>query len=165
MALPAMTAERLLPLGRHRATLPELHLRFVVEAPQRARRQLIFDALAVYAELTWALLPGARLWVDGGFVTHKQEPPNDVDVAIVLDPTVALPVETTEEVVLPLLTMQGVTYVKPAPGGYVERLQPFGGLIDGFLALDELDRQFWAGWWSRHEGSEDRKGFVEVVAT
>jgi hypothetical protein len=160
VVLPAMTEDGRLPEGRHEATLDEIRERFVEEAPNRARRDLIFRALLVYADIVRSLFPEARLWINGGFVTHKSEAPKDVDVVIVSE----APDTVTIEQVAPLLTLQGVASEQPRLG--IERLQPVGGLVDGFFAnasmSDLLD--YWDGQWSRVNGAPDteRKGYVEV---
>lgn len=160
LVLPAMTEEGRLPAGRHQATFDDLRQRFVEEAPNRARRELIFRALLVYADIVRSLLPEARLWINGGFVTHKPEAPKDIDVVIVSE----APATVTIEQVAPLLTLQAVASERPKLE--VERLQPVGGLIDAFFAnatvRDLLD--YWDGHWSKVNGAPDteRKGYVEV---
>ena len=67
------------------ATLNELYETFVEQAPFRPRRELIFRALSLYAELVWQESPEARLWIDGGFATHKVwEAPEDADVVVIV---------------------------------------------------------------------------------
>lgn len=157
------------------ATMDELSDRFVTAAPYSVARQRLLSTFRIYADLVWSLLPGARLWVDGGFVTHKSwAAPQDVDVVIVA-PLPELETLTADQQasLCTLLTLQGVASAQPP--GQMERLQPMGGLIDGFVIVDQStspdhpDLDYWFDMWSRVKGAPGagspatRKGFVEVV--
>lgn len=152
----------------YRATMSDAHDLFVVQAPYREARQRIFDALQVYAACVWGVLPQARLWIDGGFASHKDwEAPEDVDVAIVVDD-----INTTERaqlVTAGLLTLATVS----AKIGDVElpefsRLRPMGGLVDSYLAT-RTTRDVYRMQWSRVRGPDREiiegvlKGFLEVT--
>src|SRR4051812_43816270 len=76
--LPDLTADGRLPVGRHETTLEELLERFVETAPNPERRLLLYRALVLYVDFVRVVFPGARLWIDGGFVTHKPEAPEDI---------------------------------------------------------------------------------------
>lgn len=160
--LPPMTPEGRLPVGRHPATLEELRERFVDLAPNSERRNLIFRALLLYIDVIAPYFPDARLWINGGFVTHKPEAPADVDVVIVSDPAPSLTVAEVASV----HTLHNVTSTTE-PFVAVERLQPFGGLIDGFVASPRIPEvlAFWEDQWSKVKDGTDteRKGFVEVI--
>ena len=167
VAIPPSVAGALgydiLPLGRHVATFDEIRAKLVDGAPHSDARRLIFDALVVYADLVWRLLPTATLWVDGGFVTWKPDPPHDVDVLIVVEPTT--PVVSVDDLA-PLLTHREVNYELPIRG-FVSRLQPMGGLVDGWLTSsgNQDMMSFWDGWWSTLEdvGTGELKGYLEVT--
>ena len=142
--------------------MPEIYATFVMGAPHQARRALIYSALSVWTQLVWDLLPGSSLWVDGGFVTLKPESPKDVDVVILTPP--GTPIVGVDRL-HPLLTMENVSYNLPdGTVGGLQRLQPMGGLVDGFLvpATDGNKVAFWDGWWRRVKGSSDVKGYLEV---
>ena len=83
MGIPALTAEGHLPPGRHASDLAELKSVFVDQAPHREWRQGIYSALEAWLGLVLPYVPGALLWIDGGFVTHKSEAPKDVDVVVI----------------------------------------------------------------------------------
>lgn len=121
--LPAMDGI-FLPIGRHPATLKEIQQRFVVEAPHSQHRSAIFHALMAWAVQVWNLLPTARLWVDGGFITHKEEPPKDVDVALLVRRSELAALGDSEWAILDGLLTDGSSGV---------RVQPMGGLVDGFM--------------------------------
>lgn len=76
-----------LPQGLHAATLEEIDERFVAAAPFTDRRRIVFDAFQLWHGVVSGIVPGARFWVDGGFITHKSwAAPSDVDVTVMLRP-------------------------------------------------------------------------------
>lgn len=123
-----------MPVGRHPATFAEIHEAFVVNAPFRPRRELIFRALTLYADLVGEVYSTARLWIDGGFVTLKQwAAPEDADVVVVV-PLAEYVAKAGAESNLPLLTLQGVFSTKP--NASTAKLHPMGGLLDSFIQPD-----------------------------
>lgn len=163
--IPNLDASGNLPPGRHEASLAEIKAKFVDGAPHPGRRALIFRMLELYAELVWDLLPGATLWVDGGFVTHKADEPHDVDVVVVADPVVASAVPI--EKLVPLMSLHRVSMEQPRPVG-LWKLQPMGDLIDGFFTTsdDSAALAFWDRMWSQvnPKTGSGYKGYLEVVA-
>lgn len=150
----------------YEATLVELFGAFVENAPFPEARQEIYEALRFYAKLVWRRFPHARLWINGGFTTHKPwAAPNDADV-VVLVPEDEFDVEDLGDIA-PFLTLQHVNVARP--GFSASRIQPMGGLIDGFVVADNAANQFiWGDTWSRLKGpdgnliADARKGYVEV---
>ena len=72
MSIPAVSgAYAVLPPGRHRATLDEMRSYFVDGAPFPEERRIVFKAFEAWLAQMSALIPSARYWIDGGFVTHK----------------------------------------------------------------------------------------------
>lgn len=176
-----------LPPGRHIGTWAELEATFVDGAPQRAQRQLVFRALRLWATMTWQLLPSARLWIDGGFVTHKSAAPFDADVVMVVQPGELAKVDNqiqreqralaeaqrlgrplpkcpTTVRFFGLLTLAGVA---TSNFGHVPLVQPFGGLVDGYFASenDSAALNYWNAQWSNGEdpAHTGTKGYVEVI--
>jgi hypothetical protein len=147
--------------GRHKATVTTVRRLFVEQAPYRSDRELIWEAFGVYHAQVLRLLPSARFWVDGGFVTHKDwAAPKDVDVCLIAQ---ADEIAAAGVALMPLLTdASGAT-----------RIQPMGGLVDSFITVPRPDPDcntaYWAHQWSRVQdlnGNEDasrRKGYVEVI--
>lgn len=164
---PSLDARGRLPDGRHSCSLEELRARFVEQAPKGiAQRQRIWRAFEVYVDLVRRRIPGARLWVNGGFVTHKADPPSDIDVVIIV-PAAWSPKSTQEQQdVKTLLTLQGAD-LGSALSAAGARLRPMGGLVDGFLARDDDFPQldYWDHQWSSVNGAATtaRKGYVEVT--
>lgn len=149
----------LLPPKRHKATLAEVAELFVERAPFSDDRAVVWDTFLVYRRRVLALLPSARFWIDGGFVTHKTwAPPKDLDVVILAPPA---EIDAVELELDPLLTD---IHADP-------RHQPMGGLIDGFLcALGSGESTaYWSHTWTRVTDCQGElvpgevKGYVEVV--
>ncbi|KAA9151506.1 hypothetical protein F6B41_18020 [Microbacterium lushaniae] len=150
-----------LPPGQHAATLDEIEERFVDAAPFTDERRIIFDAFRLWHGIITTVVPSARFWVDGGFVTHKPwAAPSDVDVTVMLRPDDLNNLTPQEQQRLdPMFTKHGPP-----------RQQPMSGLVDAFVCLrGDVDKTlYWREHWStvldesrvKIEGT--RKGFVEV---
>lgn len=162
--LPPINADGRLPPGRHTTSWAEVHDVFVSQAPHTQYRKRIFQALRLYSAEVSDLLPGSRLWINGSFVTYKDVPPRDVDVAVVAtaEHISAHPFER----LAPLWTLQNVWTAQP--NSYLRRLQPCCGLVDGFVLSDDetaaLD--FFDGLWQQVRDDDGAsKGYLEVVTT
>jgi hypothetical protein len=165
MTIPATAGPYgLLPTGRHACSIDEVEQHFVVDAPFPDERRRIFDAFLVWAGGVGALLPGARCWIDGGFVTHKTwAAPQDVDVVVfaTADAVNALR-ESDQQLLMSMMTQHG---------SGTARVQPMAGLVDGFLGLrNDPDRTlYWRNLWSNVKDSDGskvdavQKGFLEVT--
>lgn len=168
MAALTINADGLLPVGVHAATLADVETAFVKGAPFEPERQLIFDALKVYASQVWQRFPDAKLWIDGGFITLKAwAAPKDVDIAVVVpDPGDYDPDGTVDD--WPLWTRMRVSVEGSSVGAI--RMQPMGGLVDGFFVAGNKpgSLRYWQALWQRlrlpdQPDQPDAKGFVEVV--
>lgn len=164
--IPQLTTAGLLPNGRHLTDLPEIEDIFVTRAPNARVRKRIFRAFQLYVDILEEILPTGTLWVDGGFCTYKPDPPNDIDLVIVAEPSLL-----TGQAVLDLaslLTLQSVSSYMPSL--QAGRLQPMGGLIDAFLMRRgaAAEEQYWDGVWSSVKGPNGKpimgatKGYLEV---
>lgn len=168
--IPRLTKDGLLPRGRHAATMAELEACFVFGAPHPAERDLLWRAAATHMRVARQTLGPVTAWVDGGFVTHKAIAPKDVDVVYVL-PGAQLDTAFVADAprVLALLTLKDMIIGQPS-AGWLDRLQPVGGLVDAFVAVEESAQQlsYWDGLWSSvkdHDGNivdGAIKGYVEV---
>lgn len=159
--LPKLNEHGFLPAGRHQAQMADIEKLFVTGAPHSAHRRRIFTALELYADRCREYFPEARLWVDGGFVTHKSEPPKDVDVVVVAS---AVSPGVTEDQALTLMTLTEVSAKHQSESVAAARLQPFGGFVDGFIISGSpANQNFWHDFWQGVRDSEHRKGYVEVL--
>lgn len=170
MALPAWNESGLLPPGTHKADLPDIYERFVLDVPASGRdqRELLFGALTTHLRLIARIIPAGIAWIDGSFVTRRESPPpEDVDVVIRpadWDAVSALPTEGRARLYT-LMTLQDVAVADPAL--WFSKLRPVGGLIDAYLCRPRQEAT-WHDTWSRvtdTRGAVIRgraKGYAEV---
>nr|WP_229480316.1 hypothetical protein [Mycolicibacterium mageritense] len=156
--------------------MAEVRQRFVDEAPTgRDRRALIADVLGVHVALIRRLFDDAdiRIWLDGGFITHKRwKAPRDADL-VVLVPGVHI-AKADQGPAIPLWTLADVHALRGARGSTIvtPKLHTGLGLTDAYVAASDLPAQVdsWRRRWSTVNGPDGRevagmsKGFVEVVA-
>lgn len=185
--LPALDpATGFLPPGVHPCSWVELEQVFVEDAPHTEHRRRRLHALEVYVDCVDEILPGSTLWVDGGFVSHKADPPFDIDVLVKAKPgawAALMKLVTAEQQAFAAWAQKGqqgyppktprltqlsglMTHqdVRVGDGEYFPRIQPFGGRVDGFIfpadlrhALDNFRRD-----WMVDAATGAKKGFVEV---
>lgn len=154
---------RLVP-GRHRTTLLEIEKFFVADAPCAVHRKSVFAAFTIWVDLLRDLSPTAILWINGGFATYKTEPPKDVDVAALISKTEMN--SWTEDQQMSFDSL--LTTIRPDGS----RLQPMGGLVDGFYAVrGDIDQSVvWHDSWSSVymngvKSAGESKGYLEVRLT
>jgi hypothetical protein len=170
MALPPLDADLRLPPGRHAASLAEVESLFVVAAPNQPRRRHLWTAMQLHMREMLDTFGPAVVWIDGGFVTHKKEAPEDVDLVYVV-PGAELDraFQRDSRKVLELLTLKDLIIGDPGPLG-LQRLQPVGGLVDAFVVAAELPQglAYWDWAWSLVKASDGsivpgaQKGYLEV---
>lgn len=147
--------------GRQRTTLADIEDFFVKQAPFTERRQVIFRAFLSWIDVLRSLCPNVILWIDGGFVTYKDVPPKDIDVAAILAKSDLNSMDQDQQnTFMTLMTSDG------ADGA---RVQPMGGLVDGFFSIrGDVDQTVvWHNTWSAVyvDGAEvvgELKGYLEV---
>lgn len=169
MSLPDLTADGRLPPGRHVAALDEVEAIFVDRAPCRLHRALIWRAALLHMNMMCARVGACSAWIDGGFVTQKAEEPHDIDIVYVA-PTAAIEHAASTDFagLLHLVTLKDLIIGEPS-AGWLDRLQPVGGLVDAFLVPEVPERlDYWDQTWSRVKGpdgllvADAEKGYVEV---
>jgi hypothetical protein len=169
VSLPDWTDDGLLPMGVHPAGMDAVYERFVLDAPNRLHRELLFGALQTYMRLLQRLIPAGRMWVDGGFSTRKGTAPHDVDVVVHPDDwdSLASLGERDQTDLLGLLTHQDIIVGSFDPPQWWARLQPVGGALDAFLCYPGQE-EVWYSTWASVKGPDGYiipgavKGFVEV---
>jgi hypothetical protein len=159
-----------LPVGTHTATLEEIYDAFVDQAPFQKERDLIFRALSVYLDILRMRFTDPRVLLNGGFTTHKSwAAPKDVDLAIGLNNAEFKSAYHPDN--HSLVTLADGAVNQPQKGMQLVKLQPMGGLVDGYLFPARLANmaRYWEDHWSKvkdEHGNEivgARKGFVEVT--
>ncbi|MFE4305687.1 DUF6932 family protein [Streptomyces sp. NPDC056891] len=165
--IPALTESGLLPPGRHAASMREIREIFVEQAPHADHRRRIFRAFELYSDMIRDILERGTFWVDGGFCSHKAAPPEDLDLAVLIDSSLPL-TDKDHERLIPLFTLQGVQAGQPQV--WANRVQPMGGLIDSFPVVAGIPEQeeYWDATWSKVKGPDGElvpgavKGYLEV---
>lgn len=79
MALDFPVGQDRLPPGLHRATLAEIRGALVEAFPGSKTRRPIFDSWTLLRQAIRRIIEPEREWVDGSYVTRKQNP-GDVDL-------------------------------------------------------------------------------------
>jgi hypothetical protein len=167
MALPPWNQAGLLPPGAHRAQLRDLYERFVLDAPGREHREVLFAALDVHLRLLQGLVPAGKAWIDGSFATRRALPPEDVDIVVHPADWEAFGRLSGKQKarLYGLLTLQDVWATEPVVA--ISRLQPVGGVIDAFLCHPGHEAT-WDAWWSAVTDGDGKvvrgstKGYAEV---
>jgi predicted nucleotidyltransferase len=144
LVLPAFNEEGDLPLGVHRATLPEVLERFGQGSVQRCT---VADRLNRIYQLVTSTGHLARFVVFGSFVT-AEEHPNDVDIVLLMEDTFNL-ASVTDEAALVFQHMEADAHFG-ASVFWVRR----SGAIGGEQAMIEY-------WQVRREGGQ--RGIVEII--
>jgi hypothetical protein len=157
--LPLGADGRLAP-GRHVTDWRTVRDVFVANAPHSAHRATIYRALQAWLNSMRVLLPsGGVAWMNGGFITHKPEPPKDADVVL-------------------MVQLADLNALSPADGLLLSSqltnrsagTQPMGGLVDAFIAErgDPQGERIWDGFWSAVKAADgsilagESKGYLEV---
>lgn len=167
MSLPNWNQRGVLPDGIHSATLEEVYERFVLDAPNREDREVLFSTLVGYLGTLKTIVPHGKAWIDGGFAMNKDATPHDVDLVFMPSDWEALRAKdpATEALLASLLTLQQVFVTSPEM--FLDRVQPYGGRIDAFICKPGQER-YWLDTWSnvKRDGQlvpGESKGFVEVT--
>ncbi len=167
--LPELNDEGYLPPGIHPATMGEVQVRFVEEAPFPDVRRTIFTGLELYMHVLQSKISHGAIWLDGGCVSHKAWPPKDVDLVVLVEGATLSGLQPDDwQTLFQLVTLQNVRSAQPAVA--TPWVQPMGGLIDAFIieASDPASRKLWEGLWSSVTDQSKAvvphkvKGFVEV---
>lgn len=161
----------------HPATLNELRDRFVEEAPetQRDRRLLIHSALTLHIAMVRRYFKDfpIRIWLNGGFITHKTwKAPRDADFAVLVPPDAIRYAD--RDAAVPLWTLSDVSAHRGQGGPQIvtRKLHTALGLTDAYVvnahnsAAVEIQRRVWSKVTGPDKNTVEgmEKGFVEVIA-
>lgn len=134
MPLPAIGASGLLPPGVHRGTLEDIRRDFVTEIVDRtALREAVFSGLCGWLGLASANLGPGRALVGGGFIGSGEPDERAMVAYLPGDPALGAAAFSTGLGPL-LVSLTGVVYSYPAPGGALVDRWAVSGLVDAHLA-------------------------------
>lgn len=165
------------------STFAEIAKIFVDRAPadQREFRARRLDALEAHARVVAGVWGDhvVRVWINGGFLTHKTwAKPKDIDAVYFVPPDLLERAHHGRVASLWTLSEVSATIGRSAsegggPGGHklkVDVLSPLAGLVDAYVAADTaIERRMWKRQWSTVNGPDNKplagveKGFVEVL--
>lgn len=178
LSLPPLTGDPpVLPAKwpPYQATFDELEQVFVRDAPYSEERALRFSLLRQHAAIVKKVVgeTSGRLWINGGFLTHKAwRRPSDIDVVYFVPRDLLGKLSGSRGLSLWTLSKVGAKLGGGDDAQEVdaERLLPMGGFVDAYLAPDSVaTRNIWARQWSSIKGEDGSilvdkyKGFVEVT--
>jgi hypothetical protein len=136
---------------------------------ERPWRRTLFAALTAYLDVTKRVIPAARAWIDGGFMTAKTAAPFDIDIVI-------MPADWNRFATLDdkgaaalfgALTLQDTIVGSPVLS-YLARIQPVSGALDAFLCWPGQEGT-WRDTWASVKGADGaivpglEKRFAEVT--
>jgi len=172
MPIPALTNmlgfdEKVLPLGTHLATPPEIGAFFVAGFGSSVTRSDVFDGWKRFRAFIRGIIPGIeKEFVNGSFVTERADP-NDIDLSLwvhadVLD---ALPADTQSFLISLFEPKSGRAYLKqefrcdPYLVAFCDVGHP------RYLEFVHMKRinELWAKYKDPNGLFRGYKGFVEVV--
>lgn len=156
--IPAFTAEGSLPPGRHPATPQEIEHSLVLPFPTSMTRRDIFNGWIRRRQELLALVEIEAEWVDGSFVTNKRDP-GDIDVVTLMREDVVDALEVSAKKRLQDLVVGNSPRLQFGCHSFPLMMADDGHPNHGrYLAL----RGYWDRWWGYHNGSFDKKGYLEV---
>jgi hypothetical protein len=156
--IPAFRADRHLPNGVHETTPNEVEQRLVQVFPGSVTRADLFRGWRRRRGDVAAIAEFAMEWVDGSFVSLKQDPA-DVDVVTVTDGAVldALDVATRQRY-LDLFASPVRSKLAMGCDSYLLVMRPAGHPGHASYVLQEA---YWQKWWS-HTRTGVEKGYLDV---
>ena len=153
--IPLLTANGLLPPGRHTATPDECRLRFVDAFPAINRR-LLYEEWQSYSERIQTLLQLDSLvqWIDGSFVTDKPNP-GDLDLVTFVPYAVY---DASEEMLIEFYST--TTLHSRGLDAYICPVYPVNHQR---YALYRQFKRDWQRLFSNHRTLTDEKGFLAIT--
>ncbi|QYN60701.1 hypothetical protein GYM67_06210 [Bifidobacterium asteroides] len=104
------------------------------------RRRIIWESYLTWRSAVTSQLHPVRFWLDGSFITAKENP-HDIDVVVVVAPDVYEQARcTAADAIQPL-------FGHKVPGGFY---RPCDGLVDAYMVTeDSLELlEYWDNFWS-----------------
>lgn len=149
-----------LPAGKHRCSLDDMESLFVKRAPHSEHRASLLTSFKEWHKAILELVPDHTLWIDGGFVTYKDEPPQDIDVVVVARNRESLNSLKAEE----QAKLQALLTHVAGDDRVIQK--PMGGAVDAYIAFrsDPDNTSYWFEFWQGvRDDDTARKGFLEVI--
>lgn len=156
-----LTTGLLLP-GAHSATWNDVEKLFVTSAPHRNHRKKLLNEAKNWVKQLRQETSIVHIWLDGGFITHKDQAPSDIDIVALLD----TPEFTSTD-------PERLKKFRTVRNPYDEIVKPpeFKGLVDGYIVEYNLKNiETWLSTWGSVKNPLTgqivpglNKGFIEVA--
>lgn len=143
----------LLTPGIHTCSEADLAAIAVTAYPSSVRRSLLFGGLQAWlAELRANGCTG-RCWLDGSFLTEKQEP-DDIDLVIILDGNLSVPVTPVVQAAIGRLLDKALVRAQYGLDVY---------MVDARDPQAVVMTSYWRGWYGFCRDGITAKGIAEVL--
>lgn len=150
----------LLPPGKHQVTPDQVREHFVDAFPESKTRERLYRRWMRHRATLHSVLPILSQWVNGSYVTGKQDP-SDVDVVTIMDGPTYLALPPALQDMANALLAGKETKAFWQIDSYPVLLFPDG---HGEKAAAEAALQEWEHLWSRVKNDDHGvKGFLEVL--
>lgn len=149
-----------LPVGRHRATLEEIEALLVEGFPDSATRGPLFASWRNLVAAIQRVVSVQAHWLDGSFVTTKQDP-NDIDAVTHLDGALVDALDEVDMTLIKGLLSHKITEALHGCDSYLVVEYPEGH--PGRTAY-EAAVAYWDDWFGKDRDGNP-KGYVELVMT
>ncbi len=146
-----------LPPGRHKATADEIRAAFVEAFPSSARRGPLFDQWMIMCEAIERIVAIEAQWINGSYVTRKEEP-GDIDFVSHVDGEAVEQLDPVDDALLKGLVAGEISKALHACDSFVIFIYPAGHPARGAY---EGARKYWDTWFGRDRAGNP-KGYVEL---
>lgn len=144
-----MEFEPLLAAGIHDLTKDDLPNHFVTPFINQEKRLKLIERFSYLIEKVEEIGISFEVWIDGSFVTNKEEP-NDIDIAFFYDPNAANLLPADKKIIFQEVANNSISKYRYNCDVY-------------FLPNDSIDlRSYWRGWFG-FTRTEKAKGFARII--
>lgn len=147
-----------LPPGRHVATLEEVEVALVDAFSRSMHRRPLFESWKAVREAIRRIVKVETEWIDGSYVTKKEEP-NDIDLVTHIDGPALDGLDAADQAMLRGLVSADVSQYLHGCDSYICPVYPAGHPSYG---LYQHAVQYWEKWFG-HDRNGDPKGYLEVT--
>lgn len=144
-----MEFEPLLEAGIHDIAKDDLSSYFVTPFLNQEKRLKLIERFSYLIEKVEDIGISFEVWIDGSFVTNKEEP-NDIDIAFFYDPNAANLLPEDKKLIFKEVANNSISKYRYNCDVY-------------FLPNDDIAlRSYWRGWFG-YTRTEKAKGFARII--
>lgn len=158
LAIEFPDGESVLPPGRLQATIDEVRAALVDGFPNSVRRRPLFERWVALREAIRRIVEVDSDWLDGSYVTKKEEP-NDIDMLTIVDEPAIEALDEASKTLLKGLVARELSRELHECHSFLLVSYPEGHPAHGVY---QATRQYWENLFG-HDRGGDPKGFLEIV--